>query len=91
MMVLDSGVPISLVSSTWLKNYLRAMDVDNEKVERSGDKRRFELGKTTYTSVEKVKFSVRMKTDGGSQIKKITNCPYLQENLITKRQYLRKC
>ena len=43
MMVIDSGAPVSLVSSTWLKNYLKEFKVDNEEVERSGSNQRFRL------------------------------------------------
>ena len=44
MMVIDSGAPMSLVSSTWLEDYWRDMDVDEKEVERSRDDQRFELG-----------------------------------------------
>ena len=60
MMVIDSGAPVSLVSSTWLKNYLESAKVSDEEVERSSSNQRYRLGKTLYISVEKVKFSVMM-------------------------------
>ena len=69
MMVIDSGAPVSLVSSAWLENYLKEAKVDDEEVEKSSSNRRFRLGKTLYISVEKVKFPVVMKTDGDNFIK----------------------
>ena len=61
---------MSLVSSTWLEDYLRDMDMDEKVVERSKDDWRFKPGKTAYTSTEKMRFPLRMKTDGGSLIEK---------------------
>ena len=65
MMVIDFGVSMSLVSSVWLEDYLKDMEVDERDVERRRDDQSFELGKTTYTSTEKVKFLLRMRTDQG--------------------------
>ena len=34
-MIVDSGAPVSLMSSAWLKNYLKEEKVDPSEVERS--------------------------------------------------------
>ena len=35
MMVIDSGAPVSLVSSDWLKQYLKEAKVDNKEVKKA--------------------------------------------------------
>ena len=32
MMVIDSGAPVSLMSSTWFQNYLKESKVDNKEI-----------------------------------------------------------
>ena len=44
---------------------MRDMELDERDVERRRDDRSFELGKTTYTSTEMVRFPLRMRTDQG--------------------------
>ena len=39
MMVLDSGAPVSLMSSAWFNNYLKEAKVDNEEVQKSSSSR----------------------------------------------------
>ena len=70
MMVIDSGAPVSLVSSAWFQNYLKEAKVDNEEVKKSSSNRRFRLGKTLYVSTEKVKFPIVMKTGRNNFIKR---------------------
>ena len=69
MMIIDSGAPVSLMSSAWFNNYLKEAKVDNEEVQKSSSNRRFRLGKTPYVSTEKVKFPVVMKTNKNDFIK----------------------
>ena len=83
MIVIDSGAPVSLVSSTWLENYLKEAKVDDEEVERSGSNRRFRLGKTLYISVEKVKFPVMMKTDGDDLVKWEVTADVIESDEVT--------
>ena len=35
MMIIDSGAPVSLMSSVWFNNYLKEAKVDNEEVQTS--------------------------------------------------------
>ena len=37
MMIIDSGAPVSLMSSAWFRNYLREAKVDNEEVQKSSN------------------------------------------------------
>merc|ERR1712237_237260 len=60
-MIIDSGAPVSLMSSTWFTNYIKEAKVDNEEIAKSSSNRRFRLGKTPYISTEKVTFPVIMK------------------------------
>jgi len=60
MMIIDSGAPVSLMSSAWFNNYLKEAKVDNEEVQKSSSNRRFRLGKTPYISTEKVTFPIVM-------------------------------
>merc|ERR1712030_59767 len=57
LMIVDSGAPVSLMSSAWLKNYLKEAKVDPSEIERSSSNQRFRLGKTPYLSSEKVNLS----------------------------------
>ena len=68
-MVIDSGAPVSLVSSIWLKNYAKEAEVGDERIRKASSNRRFRLGKTPYISKEKVTFPVVMKADDDDQIK----------------------
>merc|ERR1712055_910177 len=49
-MIIDSGAPVSLISSTWLTNYIEEAKVETEQVTKSSSNRRFRLGKTPYIS-----------------------------------------
>ena len=69
-MVIDSGAPVSLVSSIWLKNYVKETKVGDESIVKASGNRRFRLGKTPYISTEKVTFPVVMKTDDDDKIKR---------------------
>ena len=69
-MVIDSGAPVSLVSSTWLKNYVKEAKVEDENVVKASSNRRFRRGKTPYMSTEKVTFPIVMKTDDDDRIKR---------------------
>ena len=68
-MIVDSGAPVSLMSSALFRNYLKETKFDNKEVQKSSSNRRFRLGKTPYVSTEKVKFPVVMKTDKNDFIK----------------------
>ena len=82
-MVFDSGAPVSLVSSDWLKTYMRNMEMEDEGVERSEDSKRFRLGKTLYVSKEKVKFPILMKTDKDGIIKEETTANVIDSDEVT--------
>ena len=51
MMIIDSGAPVSLMSSTWFNNYIKEAKVDEEEIKKSSSNRRFRLGKTPYISI----------------------------------------
>merc|ERR1712074_297498 len=44
-MIIDSGAPVSLMSSNWFNNYIKEAKVDNEQIKKSSSNRRFRLGK----------------------------------------------
>ena len=69
-MVIDSGAPVSLVSSTWLKNYIREAEVEDESIVKASRKKKFRLGKTPYMSTEKATFPIVMETDDEGRIKR---------------------
>merc|ERR1712105_201737 len=62
-MIIDSGAPVSLMSSTWFDNYTKEAKVDNEQIKKSSSNRRFRLGKTPYIITEKVTFPIVVKSD----------------------------
>merc|ERR1712090_37736 len=68
-MIIDSGAPVSLISSTWLKNYIEEAKVEDESVLKTSSNRRFRLGKTPYVSTMKVTFPIVMKTDDDDLIR----------------------
>merc|ERR1711905_20449 len=70
LMIVDSGAPVSLMSSAWLKNYMKEAKIYQSEVERTSSNQRFRLGKTPYVSSEKVKFPVVMKTNMNDFIKR---------------------
>ena len=45
-MIIDSGAPVSLMSSEWFNNYIKEAKVDNEQIKKSSSRRPFRLGKT---------------------------------------------
>ena len=57
-MLIDSGAPVSLISSDWLEKYMRNTKMEDGVMERSADSKRFRLGRTVYESKEKVTFSM---------------------------------
>ena len=69
-MVIDSGVPVSLVSHKWLKDYLENARVLEKQVERGANNRKFWLGKTLYTSEEKVVIPIVMRMEDDDFVKK---------------------
>merc|ERR1712237_30456 len=80
--VIDSGTPVSLVSSAWFQNYLKEAKVDNEEVQKSSSNCQFRLGKTPYVSIEKVKFPVVMKTDNNDFIKRDITANIIESNEV---------
>ena len=44
-MIIDSGAPVSLISSTWLKNYIKEAKVEDESIVKASSNRRFRLRK----------------------------------------------
>ena len=49
-MIIDSGAPVSLLSSTWLRSYMQEAKVGKESIRQTSSNRRFRLGKTPYVS-----------------------------------------
>merc|ERR1712105_438809 len=92
LMIVDSGAPVSLMSSAWLQNYLKEAKVDLSEIERSSSNRRFRLGKTPYLSSEKVKFPVVMKTNMNDVIKRELTANVIESdevNLLCGKQTLK--
>merc|ERR1712090_34556 len=81
-MIIDSGAPVSLMSSTWFDNYIEEAKVDNEDIAKSSSNRRFRLGKTPYISTEKVTFPVVMKTDDNDFMKRKVTANLIQSNKV---------
>merc|ERR1712030_127714 len=81
-MIIDSGAPVSLMSSAWLANYIEEAKVDNEDIVKSSSNRRFRLGKTPYISTEKVTFPVVMKTDDNDFMKRNVTTNVIQSNEV---------
>jgi len=70
MMMINSGAPVSLVSSDWFKQYVKEAKIDDEEIKKSSSAWRFRLGKTLYISEQKVQFPVVLKTDRDDFIKR---------------------
>ena len=81
-MIIDSGAPVSLMSSTWFANYIEEAKVENEEILRNSNNRRFILGKTPYVSTKKVTFPVVMKTDGNEFIKREVTANIIESNEV---------
>merc|ERR1712030_75877 len=81
-MIIDSGAPVSLMSSAWFANYIAEAKVDNEEIVKSSSNRRFRLGKTPYMSTEKVTFPVVMKTDDNDFIKRDVTANVIESNEV---------
>merc|ERR1712237_283242 len=81
-MIIDSGAPVSLMSSAWLANYIEEAKVDNEEIVKSSSNRRFRLGKTPYISTEKVTFPVVMKTDDNDFMKRNMTANLIQSDEV---------
>merc|ERR1712030_3592 len=81
-MIIDSGAPVSLMSSAWFANYIAEAKVDNEEIVKSSSNRRFRLGKTPYMSTEKVTFPVVMKTDDNDFIKRDVTANVIKSNEV---------
>merc|ERR1711905_37234 len=69
-MIIDSGAPVSLLSSTWLRSYMQEAKVSKESIRQASSNRRFRLGKTPYVSTRTVTFPIVMKTDDDDLIKR---------------------
>merc|ERR1712030_10354 len=81
-MIIDSGAPVSLMSSAWLANYIEEAKVDHEDIVKGSSNRRFRLGKTPYTSPEKVIFPVVIKTDDNDFMKRIVIANVIDSNEV---------
>merc|ERR1712090_79347 len=81
-MIIDSGAPVSLMSTAWLANYIEESKVDNGDIVKSSSKRRFRLGKTPYISTEKVTFPVVIKTDDDDFMKRRVTANVIQSNEV---------
>merc|ERR1712030_140420 len=81
-MIIDSGAPVSLMSSAWLANYIEEAKVFNEDITKSSSNRRFRLGKTPYISTEKVTFPVMIKTDDDDFMKRRVTANVIQSNEV---------
>merc|ERR1712030_45699 len=81
-MIIDSGAPVSLMSSAWLANYIEEAKVFNEDITKSSSNQRFRLGKTPYMSTEKVTFPVVIKTDDNDFMKHRVTANVIQSNEV---------
>merc|ERR1712074_48942 len=81
-MIIDSGAPVSLISSAWFANYISEAKVDNEEIAKSSSNRRFRLGKTPYISTEKVTFPVVIKTDDNDFMTRKETANLIQSNEV---------
>merc|ERR1712030_173649 len=81
-MIIDSGAPVSLMSSAWFTNYSAEAKVDNEEIVKSSSNQRFRLGKTPYLSTEKVTFPVVIKTDDNDFMKRSVTANVIQSNEV---------
>ena len=62
IMIVESGAPLSIVSSTWLKKYVKENRVDENEIMLRDCVRHFRLGKTLYISTTEVVFPIVVKT-----------------------------
>ena len=69
-MIVDSGAPLSIVSSRWLKRYIEEAKVDENVLEYKNCVRRFRLGKTLYLSTSEITFPIVIKVDNNYFIKR---------------------
>ena len=69
-MIVDSGAPLSIVSSRWLKRYIEEAKVDEYVLEYKNCVTRFRLRKILYVSTSGVKFPIVKKVDNNDFIKR---------------------
>ena len=62
-MLVDCGVPKSVVSTGWIEGYLKDMKVDESEIERKSCCRRFKMGDARCLSEFEIKFPIVLKTD----------------------------
>ena len=69
-MLVDSGAPLSIVSSKWLNNYVKEVEIDNTDIIYKDSARRFILRKTQYLSTSEVTFPIMIKVENDDYIKR---------------------
>merc|ERR1712237_115679 len=82
-MIIDSGAPVSLLSSTWLRNYMEEAKVGKENIRQTSSNRRFRLGKTPYVSTRKVTFPIVMKTDDDDLIRRDVTANVIESDEVS--------
>ena len=70
MMLIDNGVPKSVVSRELIDRYLRDMKVNEEEIRRKSCYRRFKMGETTYLSEVEIRFPGVLKIDKEDSMKR---------------------
>ena len=82
-MIIDSGAPLSIVSSSWLDKYVKEAKVDKNDLIYKGCARRFRLGKTLYVSNNEVRFPIILKTDKNDYIKREIEANIIDSDEVT--------
>merc|ERR1711905_8676 len=82
-MIIDSGAPVSLLSSTLLRSYMQEAKVSKESIRQASSNRRFRLGKTPYVSTRTVTFPIVMKTDDNDLIKRDVTANVIESDEVS--------
>ena len=70
-MKVDSGTPVSIATSKWMKRYVKEMEVKKDYIMEMECNRRFKKGENIYKSDKEITLQVRMKTDNDAFIMKM--------------------
>ena len=82
-MIVDSGAPLSIISSNWLEKYIKEAKVDDNEMNYKNCVRRFRLGKTLYISTSEVTFPIVMKVEGNDYVRREITANIIDSDEVT--------
>ena len=75
--IVDSGPPVSIVTSKWIEKYLNNMEVNKDEITEKECNRKFKMGKDIFLSNREITLPIRMKTENDDYIRKVVTVSIL--------------